>query len=283
VLALGLLRYRLLPFWNPSLSRGATEALAQLTEGLVTTLIVTILIGAFIFFVTPAVMRVAKLEPVDPKQINPLLKEAALKSINWTFRGGMGRYTRAETLPVLVRRGRDSGTRRKIRIMLIDPDNARTCHSYASYRNGLASGSKGERLTADQVRDQILATIIAATRAGFAESMVDVELFVLPVWSVVRIDISDQYVIVTSEDRREPGLRADNGTHFYGTYAKDLDFLAKQGRSLPTLESLNDASMSSPDDLPNLLNHLGLNHNDLDQSRLARIWNLASEEGRYYE
>jgi hypothetical protein len=166
--------------------------------------------------------------------------------------------------------------------MLIDPDNARACHSYASYRNGLASGSEGEKLTSEHVRDQILATVTAAAMAGFAESMLDVDLFVLPVWSVVRIDLSDQYVIVTSEDRREPGLRADNGTHFYGTYAKDLDFYAKQGRFLPKIENLNVPQVSSSGDLPLLFKGLGLNHDDLDQSRLERIWNLSSEKGHRY-
>lgn len=277
-----LLRYLLLPRWNPGLSLKTTEALAQLAQGLTTSLVATILIGSFIFFVTPAVMRKAKIEPVDPKSINPLLKKASSESLNWIFRGGMGRYTRAETIPALIKRARESGLRRKITLMLSDPDDERACQGYALYRNGLSSASKAKELTASSVRDQILATIFTAAMASLTESMLDVELFVLPIWSVVRIDLSDRYVIVTSEDDREPGLRADEETHYYGTYRKDLDFLAKQGRRLPHLDGFCGLQVNTAADLLPLMKKLELVHDDVDALRLDGIWSLMMGKSHQY-
>jgi hypothetical protein len=283
LIALFLVRYKVLPPFDSHLSQSFTEISAALVEGLITTSIVTIMVAAFIFFATPAVMRVAKIEVVAPKAIGPLLKEASMKSVRWTLKGGMGRYTRAETLPMLVRVARESGVRRRIRLILIDPDNESACKSYAIYRNGLSSALKRNPLTAASVRDQILATILATSKAGVTESMVDVELILLPVWSVMRIDLSDQYVLITSEDGREPGLRADNGTPFYGTYAKDLDLIALQGRCLPPLERLLDPQFDSADDLRLLMDRLKLVHRDLDAERLQRIWNLIAKGGHQYE
>jgi hypothetical protein len=282
VLGFLLIRYTFLPHWNPSLSRGKTEIIARLAEGLATTLITTVLVGSFIFFVTPSIMRRAKIEAIEPKGINPLLKEASLKSIHWIFKGGMGRYTRAETLPMLIKRARESGVRRKLRIMLIDPENEKVCQSYASYRNGLPSAKKSGQLTAESVRQQILATVLAAAKAGLTEPMLDVELILLPVWSVMRIDLSDDYVVVTSEDSREPGLRADSGTHFYGTYSKDLDLQAKQGKLLPALESFSNVEIESPADLKLLMQKLTLAHADLDGSSLQKLWDLISTKAHQY-
>lgn len=275
------LRYAVLPRLNPNLPGGATVTVAQFCDSLLTSLIATIAIGSFIFFVTPKVMRVAKIEPVDPKDINRLLREAALKSTRWTFKGGMGRYTRYETLPTLLRMGRDSGIPRRITLMLINPDESQACRSYASYREGLASATKGQQLTADTVRNQVLATIVAASRATVNESMVDIEIFLLNAWSVMRVDLSDQYVLVTGEDSREPGLRADSGTHFYKTYSKDLEFIARQARRLPKLE-LN-ISLEAPDDVPQLLRALDISSEGLDPERMKEIWDLALKGTHQYD
>jgi hypothetical protein len=283
LIALFLVRYKVLPSFNARLPHSFTEISAALVEGLITTSIVTIMVAAFIFFATPAVMRVARIEAVEPQAIGALLREASVKSVRWTLKGGMGRYTRAETLAMLVRVARQSGVRRKIRLILIDPDDERACTGYAIYRNGLFSASKKEPLTAASVRDQILATILATAKVGVSESMIDVELVLLPIWSVMRIDLSDQYVLITSEDGREPGLRADNGTPFYNTYAKDLDLIARQGRSLPQLECLLGLQFDSAGDLSLLLDRLGLTHSDLDAARLERIWNLIAHGGHQYE
>jgi hypothetical protein len=277
-----LVRYGLLPHWNPALSRHATEIIATLVEDLFTTLVTAVLVGVFIVWVTPAIMRRANIEPIEPKGISTLLQEAAIQSTIWTFKGGMGRYTRVATLPTLVKQARKSGTRRKIRIMLIDPDNEKLCLSYALYRNGVRS-SKGESpLTADLVRDQILATILTAAKVSISESLLDVELFVLPSWSVMRIDLSDLYMVMTSEDPGEPGLRADNRTHFYDTYSKDLDLQSKQGRGLPQLDSFSQIAIHEPEDLIDLMNRLGLDHSNFDLARLEKIWKLMGEKSHQY-
>jgi hypothetical protein len=283
LVVLVFIRYVLVPAWDRNISGNGAKALAQLSEGLTTSLIVTILIGSFLFFVTPAVMKIAKIEPVEPKTINDLLKASTATSTTWTFRGAMGRYTRAETLPAIIKRARVSGVRRRLRLMILDPDNPRACRGYAEYRNGVASSSKAQSpLTEITVRNQILATILAATKTSLTESMIDIEIYLVPMWSVVRIDLSDEYVILTSEDPREPGLRVDRGSHFYGTYSKELDFIATQSRPLPRLDSSSDLVLAGPSDAKSILQYLGIAHEDLSQARYEELFQLIDSKSHQY-
>ena len=216
-----LTRYELVPRWDPNLSGNGAKFVAQLTDELTTSLFATILVGSFLFIVTPPVMTVAIVEPIDPKAINGLLKAASAVSTSWTLHGAMGRYTRAETLPALVMQARTSGVRRRLRLMLLDPSNTSACGTYATYRNGVKSSSVAKSpFTAETVKDEILCTILTATTVCLSESMVEIDIYLLPMWPVVRIDLTDEYAILTTEDPREPGLRLDRESHFYGLYTR---------------------------------------------------------------
>ncbi len=281
VVLLLLVRYVLVPFWDPNISGNGAIALSRLTEGLTSSLIVTILVGSFLFFVTPAVMKVAKVEPVEPKVIGDLLKAASATSTTWTFRGAMGRYTRGETLPSLVKRARDSGVRRKLRLIVLDPENKQACHEYAQYRNGVSSLPKSEPLTQELVREQIWATILAATRVSLTQSMIDIQIFIAPIWSIIRIDLSDDVAIMTSEDPREPGLRIDRGSHFYGTYSKELDFLARQSRQLKNLDISSGLRLDCEADIRRIIDRLGAS-SDLDEQQLQRVFQLVTSKDHPY-
>ena len=79
-------RYYVLPIWDASLALKASSLIAQLLEGFIATLIVTIAIGCYLFFATPRVMQKSKLEAVEPRAINGLLREAAQQAQEWKFR-----------------------------------------------------------------------------------------------------------------------------------------------------------------------------------------------------
>lgn len=275
-------RYALLPLWDPNISGDGARFIAHLTEDLTSSLVVTILIGSFLFFATPSVMRAAKVEAVEPKQINSLLKAASTTSTGWTLRGAMGRYTRAETLPNMIEQARNTGVRRKLTLIILDPENAQACRAYADYRNGVASASKKAQLSEELVQNHILATILSACNANLKEAMVDVQIHLVPTWSAIRIDLSDDYIILTSEDPREPGLRIDKGSQFYGTYSKELDFIVKQSRSLSLPNSTSGLKLTSHSDVTTILNHLGINLTSLDQTRCEQIYgHVVSKDHQY--
>src|SRR6185437_3277793 len=106
-----LTRYYLLPKWDPALAQPFSTLIAQLLEGFVATLVVTMVIGCYLFIATPRVMSKAKFEAVEPRAINSLLREAVLQGQKWDFRGGTGRFTRTETLPALAKRARVTSSR----------------------------------------------------------------------------------------------------------------------------------------------------------------------------
>jgi hypothetical protein len=270
LLVLFFVRWLLLPKYDPTISPGLLKILAEVIESFGATLLVTILVGLFIFLVTPRVMKTAKVEVVEPKSIRGLLSAAASASTAWTFRGGMGRFTKAETLPLMAERARNSGVTRRIRLMLLDPQNARACKSYADYRNVASAG--GRPLTEQSVRNQVLATILTALEIAGRERMVELQIYLLPIWSSFRVDFSDQYAIVTGEDPREPALRIDKGTPFYDSYARELEWAMKQC-------SLLSSTITQPthaSEIPTVLNELGMNL-DLQAADLESIWSLSRD------
>ena len=280
LLVLALVRFSLLPWWDPKLSGTAVKILAQLIDSLSSSLIVTILVGTFIFFATPPIVRLASIEPVDPRSISQLLSEASSTSAHWVLRGAMGRYTRAETLPSMLKAAKQSGVTRSIKLVLLDPDCSGSCTSYAAYRNGVASAKTSDPLTEQIVREHIITTILSAVHVQNTEPMMQIEVYLSPMWSTLRVDLSDSYAILTSEDPRDPGLRVDQGSHFYGTYSKELDFVIRQSRRLPHA----DASYIKPctaADVNHLLQMLGIQCRPSPEG-CERIIRLAESRGHQY-
>jgi hypothetical protein len=282
LLVLASLRYFVLPALSPYMSAKCASFLAQLAGECTTSLVVTVWIGAFLFYVTPKAIREAKIEAIDAKSINRLLKGATAKSTEWTLRGAMGRFTRAETLPKMIEQARDSGVRRKLRLIILYPDNVKACRTYANYRNGVASASKSLLYTEESVRFQILATILTACKASLTESMIDIQIHLVPIWSAIRIDLSHEYAILTSEDPRDPGLRVDRESHFYGVYTKELDLVAQQGRLLLRLDPSSDLRITDPTDVTTVLNKLDIKLDDLTPERCAEIFKLVNSKDHQY-
>ena len=233
-------RFYVLPQFNPRLSVAGTEVIARILEAFFSSLVVTVLIGTFVFWFTPKVMQIAKLEPIEPREIAPLLEIAMQTTDIWWFRGGIGRYTRAMTLPSLANAARHGSSTRQITIQILDPGNRRVCREYALYRSGVRSASlEREPWTELRVRRELLVTILSVYIKKAREPLLHIRLILASWFSTFRLDLSSHHVVLTREDHRAPAMRCDPGTYFYRAYRDDLELTARQGK--PLAEAIPEA------------------------------------------
>jgi len=237
LLALALvMRFWVLPVYEPALKVSATAILASLLDNLAVSVFVTVAIGSFVFWLRPEIMKRSVIEVIEPKQINRLLKTAAETSSSWIYKGTCGRYTRATTLPKFAQAARAAGIGRDVTICILNPRNSALCAAYATYRRSLKSGN-GTRWTQQMVQQEAIATAVTALKFMYSEPLLRIRLFFVDSFSAFRLDISDQYVIVTKEDKEASALKADAGTYFYDSY-KDVRLTERQGSEIksPGLE-----------------------------------------------
>lgn len=229
VLLLALVtRFFVLPFFAPTQTLTSAALLGSLLDNLVVSLFLAVFLGAFVFWLTPSIVKRSAIEIIAPKQINPLLKAAATVTRSWVYKGACGRHTRASTLPRLAEAARIEGLGRDITVCVLNPNNDALCAAYATYRRSLKSGSSGTPWTRQVVQEEILATAITALKYQFSEPLLRIRFFFVDHFSAFRLDISDQFVVVTKEDKEASALRADAGTYFYDSYKDDVRLTERQ-------------------------------------------------------
>jgi len=231
VLALGT-RFFALPYFAPTQVLAPSALVGSLLDNLVISLFLAVFLGGFVFWLTPDIVRRSEMEVIAPKQINSLLKRAATDTRSWFYKGACGRYTRATTLPMLANAAKVQGIGRDISVCLLNPNNDGLCSEYATYRKSLKSGTSGVAWTQKSVQEEILATAVAVLRYQYSEPLLRIRLFFVDHFSAFRLDVSDQYVVVTKEDKEASALRADAGTYFYDSYKDDIRLTERQSEEI---------------------------------------------------
>jgi hypothetical protein len=233
ILALSLVaRFFVLPYVYPAQALTIAALIGSLLDNLVVSLFLTVFLGAFVFWLTPSIIKRSAMEVIEPKQINPLLKTASTGTRSWVYRGACGRYTRATTIPTLAEAARKEGLGRDITICLLNPQNEDLCKAYATYRRSLKSGSTGTPWTCQVVQEEIIATAVTALKYQFSDPLLRISVFFADHFSAFRLDISDLCVVVTKEDKEASALRADAGTYFYDSYKDDVRLTERQAKEM---------------------------------------------------
>src|SRR6185312_7603408 len=117
---------------------------------------------------------------------------------------------------------------------------------------------------------------------GVREPMLDVTVCISAYWSVLRVDLSAKYVIVTREDPQAPGIRADEGTSFYEAYTSDLNVSASQSRTLQKLPPEFEGPLDVHE-IRKVFGQLEVRHEDLDDSFLNEITQLMQHSSHQYD
>lgn len=161
-------------------------------------------------------------------------EDALTNATSWDFRGCTGSFLRAETLPRISRNANTRAvTNIKMTVQILDPDNAKCCREYAAYRRMLAErrGEDGKLWTSTRVQHQCLASLIAATWYHQRGNL-EIELGLLDKYSPLRLDASDQVMLITNEDPGFPVLFIRERRRIYYAFASDLRVSMKSSRKI---------------------------------------------------
>ena len=242
ILVLSLVvRFFALPFFAPAQVMTGSALLGSLLDNLVVSLFLAVFLGTFVFWLTPSIVKRSAMEIIEPKQINPLLKLAAIGTRSWIYKGACGRYTRATTIPKLAEAARIEGIGRDITVCLLNPKNDAVCKAYATYRRSLKSGKTGmtgTEWTCEVVQEEIIATAVTALKYQFSDPLLRIRVFFVDHFSAFRLDVSDRFVILTKEDKEASALRADAGTYFYDSYKDDVRLTERQSTKMQCCREL---------------------------------------------
>lgn len=238
LLVIGLLRYLVLPLLCGegqecgALATNWYGVAADMLEGLLTTVMVTVAMGAVLFWLFPFESRDA-FRILQPLEISATLEKAMRDTSLWMYKGGTGTYLKAVTLPLNAQHANRSRIARDLSLVILDPTNGTLCSEYARYRRALAAGSnKSGSWKIERVREELYATILTVVGLREDAPLLRIRLFLSDSFSSFRYDLSSSSVVITNEDPRWPAIIASNSHHFYSVYKDELMVSASQAREL---------------------------------------------------
>ncbi|MCI2254224.1 hypothetical protein L2D08_07595 [Domibacillus sp. PGB-M46] len=277
-----LIRLFIIPVIFNTERLGLDSILNLILDNLFATGFVTIAIASLVFWLTPAVENEPKLETVEPRRIGGLLKRARETNEYW-FSGNSARYTRAVTLPELAENSRTQNISKSITMLLLDPTDKKLCEEYIKYRSGVRSANKSGEWTLERIRKDIYASIIAAYAYAAEHPLLEIKIGLKKAFSLLRVDLGENLVVLTKEDKQDPGLFAEAGSFHYSVYREELKFSLKQSKILP-IHSIQGIPFSdlNKNNVKKFLNDLDIYESSISDQDLEEIIKLAKDKENPY-
>jgi hypothetical protein len=255
-----VVRYYAIPYYDPSLKTTLPSFAAELLSKFFTSLVVTVFIGSFVFWLTPKVMNSSKMDIIEPKEIGSEIKQGLSKTSYWWYQGGCGRFLSAVTIPEMAKNARKDSKSKNMNILIIDPENIPLCEEYSTYRKSLDSASKdSESWSLERVRFELFCTIVRILSVKHESPMLIIQFGLIKSFSTFRIDMSSKQVIITKEDKTAPAMMCQSDTYFYDAYKDEMVMAMRQARKLKDVDWKHSIDSITEGDLKSYFNQLGLN------------------------
>ena len=231
----------------------------QILEKLFTSVLVTIGLASFIFWLSPKNRHNAQIRILQPVEIGNTIVNARTDTEKWFFNGGSGRYSRAQTLPYLAELSRRSNKSIDISILIMDPRNEDLCRKYADYKNSLRTAKTKGKKTSKSVQIDLIATIVSCHMWKSEQPSLNITLGLKNTFSLFRTDLSSSGAIITKEDPLEPAIYYEKDTFFYFAQLEELKQTLNQVEILGILpfcgkDEIDESKIKSLTDKLNLQN-----------------------------
>ncbi|QLY31276.1 hypothetical protein [Nocardia huaxiensis] len=211
---------------------------------------------------TKAIQNTAAVKMLYGPEIGEAHTEARRDTDQWACKSGIGTYLRAVTLPSLLERARVDQRPIRVQVELIDPRDEQLCEADAQYRASLQSPGDAARVTwtADRVRRETLATILAIYWYRKQSAFLSIEVALSSTVSTLRWDLSSSCVILNPRNPTTPALKFTRDKPHYRDYNRELLTSFEQAHRLsPTDDgTLRLNTVPTPDDVTRLFGHLGI-------------------------
>jgi hypothetical protein len=231
---LAVLRFLAVPYLadkpRPSWDEFSDALLSDLLVGVLVTLLLAI--AAYWLLPRPSVRAEVAIVPASER--GNVLVEARTDTDQYWFSGSTGRYTRAETLPVLAGAARAANREKEIVLQVIDPTDETLCSAYAAYRNKVRSARGRDEWSSGRTQQEVLATVVLAYAWAREQPLLAIKVALKQSVSLFRFDLGSSLLILTKEDPHEPALQCDSGTFFYSAFLDDMKLSLQQATALDT-------------------------------------------------
>jgi hypothetical protein len=282
VLLLWVTRYFVLPRLDLTLTQGLLPAIAKVLEDVSTTIVVTVLVTVFLWWITPSRVRNLGVVVVEPRELRRHFSEALANSREWKFVGGCGRYFRSAVLQEMTRRAQHESTSKSVSAIILNPENEVLCERHARYRAGTKRGKNEGNWTKVRVKQELLATIVVAKAAAHKSGLVDVQIFVSDHFSGFRLDLSEVCAIETREDATAPALRSDAGSYYFAALHDEFRLAKEQSKSIVGGES-ECAAVTDVTSLKAAIAAVGFTSVGLEDEELKAVVSLVLKVSNPYE
>ena len=205
----------------------------SILDNLFASVIATVVIGSFLFWISPIEDGEA-MKIIGHQEIREYLAKSRTKTDFWFFIGGTGSFTRTITIPVLAAKSREENKHKVIKLQIINPLNIDLCEKYCLYRKGLKSANKSNRWTVENIRQELLATVVVGYIWKTKHPLFELSIGLKNTFSLFRLDISSSSAIITKENKEEPAIYCEADSFLYNSYKEDFLHTLKQCQVLPT-------------------------------------------------
>ena len=221
ILLLACLQFLALPQLANLPSPTLPSILSQILSNMLSAAIASVATMSLLLFFSPPPEPESGTTILRPTDRGPVIAQTRHNAHSWWFSGGLGRYTRASTLPELAEQARNNNKTIEVTLHLLDLHDTDACAAYADYRGSAWSAKDGTEWTQRRVQLELAATLAAAAvyQSG---SRLDVRVRWRPAMSVFRIDLGDRGAVMTQEDTRQEALFFGPGSGGYAGFREQL-------------------------------------------------------------
>lgn len=205
-----------------TLQAAISDIIRNIAAGVVTAVIVIIFLGLFI----PKGESDSSIDQIPPLRITHEFDKLLDSTDRWHFQGNFGRNLRSKVLPYLAKRR--SG---QVYACIIDPSDTDLCHRHARFRSEIPAIDGSRDFTPEEVACKALVTILLCASYS-VRTRLQIDLWLLKTFSPIRVDSTDDGMLITVEDRRSPALRISRDNFLFDHFMMHMFYNRQQGRKL---------------------------------------------------
>ena len=218
------------------------KTLAGTADELIATIVVTFTIAVIFWRLYPDLLRNSPLKVVPAVAIGGTLKGLRQHATAYWFVGRTGRDFRVKALPILEANARTRGQPLQVTAIILDPTDPSICKRYALTRNAARFRGRDDVWTAEKVKIEALASVVAIFQTAWRCSLVNVSVSLARTLSTFRMDMSDEGLLLTVEDDRHSALWFSAGTDFVSAFRREVEFQRDGSMTLSVLRPVGETA-----------------------------------------
>lgn len=159
----------------------------------------------------------ADIRVLRPQDINEEVKSLSSDTSTYLLWTRSGSFFRAYTLPTLDELARDKKRNIRIQLLLPNPEEERLVSSYSGILQSLGENQEGNSLLS-----HVIATCLSCAIASANNRYLDVQIHLSHFLPSFRLDLSDNGVILTHDDKAKSALYFKQGSEFFEMFRSTM-------------------------------------------------------------